>query len=236
LGGKQMTSESAPHPTTAPESSMRSDSGGVYPTATQRGLALQFYSSARDEIVRRLSVAEHGVFAYLATLGVVVALAETNAEGGGAICIIPFLIFGFALVISRNLELVRCLKTYIRDELNPALDQPNVPSEVNDACGYPETVNHWDNAAAKLDKLVPLLRGEGFVSILLFCGPSLVATILTADWIVYSVYGVNVYWWPLNAALVAATFWILVRNVSGFKGHKMLLASRPVLTRRRESL
>jgi hypothetical protein len=62
------------------------------------------------------------------------------------------------------------------------------------------------------------------------------ATILSADWMLYSAYGVNVYWWPLNAALLAASFWILVRNLSGTKAHKTGIASRPVLTRRRDSL
>jgi hypothetical protein len=166
-----MTSESALHPMTAAEASMRPDSGGFYPTPTQHGLALQFYSSARDEIVRRLSVAEHGLFAYLATLGIVVALSETNAEGGGAVCVIPSLVFGFALVISRNLAVVRCLRTYIRDELNPALGQPNIPGEVNNACEYAGTVSHCDNAAANRETLLPLLKREGLGSIFLFCGP-----------------------------------------------------------------
>lgn len=228
-----MTSESAPHPTTTAEASVRPDSGGFYFTPTQRGLALQFYSSARHEIVRRLCVAEHGVFAYLATLGIVVALTDKCSRWRRAICVIPFLVFGFALLISRNLAVVRCLKTYIRDELNPALDQPNIPGEVNDACEYAEAVNHWDKAAAKQETLV---EREGVASIFLFCGPSLMATILTADWMLYSAYGVNVYWWPLNAVLLAATLWILVPNRSATKPHRTGIASRPVLTRRRDSL
>jgi hypothetical protein len=157
--------------------------------------ALTAYDSARAELIQRLHLRDNLLIVYLTVSGTFIGATLANKVGHDFLLILPFIGFGFAVLVAQHDLIVGGIGQFCAVEIGHIIQNINR----NEAA-----VPQWDNSVSymRMRRFVIMLRIIGQVAILVF--PGVLALWLNLKY--FRTYGGLMTWlWYLALGWTCAT-------------------------------